>query len=132
MKQVTALPPAPKVLKPRNPAAGSEARPVACRIEFHGEKASLGWYRGYPRSRNTWRRLGEISDEEEKMERTSAYEYFTLFKPGYWAVTLEMADGRELSVGSPDHPFTLRQFAAGPGKSLLTILSAARRRKRTR
>ena len=63
------------------------------------------------------------------MARISVYEYSTLLKPGYWTVTLEMADGGEMSVRSPDHPFTAREFAAGPGKSILALLTASRPRK---
>ena len=90
---------------------------------------SHDWVRGMPRSRNTWRPLARISARNEAKKRTPNYEYWALSKPGFWAVTLEMADGSEVSARSSDHPFTPQGFAAGPGKRLLALLGAVRHRK---
>jgi hypothetical protein len=196
--QLTTPSPTPKASAPGNPESSPEAQPVACRIEFHGEKALLSldssrsraaeqtfeilvaaqkfeiryelprgrakalrtlrrgtfnshvmtcdsitdlpttaglssyahdWVHGRPRSRNTWRPLATISARDEAKKRTPNYEYSALSKPGFWAVTLEMADGSEVSARSSGHPYTPQEFAAGPGKRLLALLGVVRRRK---
>jgi hypothetical protein len=198
IKQLAAPPPKPKAPAPGNHESSPEAQPVACRIEFHGEKALLSldssrsraaeqtfeilvaaqkfeiryelprgrakalrtlrrgtfnshvmtcdsitdlpttagissyahdWVHGRPRSRNTWRPLATISARDEAKKRTPNYEYSALSKPGFWAVTLEMADGSEVSARSSGHPYTPQEFAARPGKRLLALLGAVRRRK---
>ena len=195
--QLTTPPPTPKAPAPGNHESSPEAQPVACRIEFHGEKALLSldssrsraaeqtfeilvaaqkfevryelprgrakalrtlrrgtfnshvmtcdsitdlpttaglssyahdWVHSRPRSRNTWRPLATISAKDEAKKRTPNYEYWALSKPGFWAVTLEMADGSKVSARSSSHPFTPQGFAAGLGKRILALLGAVRRR----
>ena len=85
------------------------------------------WYSGYPRSRSTWGGVTELSDEEEDRERTWVHEY--LSRDGYRAVTLEMEDGKLVTVRSPEKAFTPEQFMKGPGKQILDLL--ARKPSRT-
>ena len=78
------------------------------------------WYRGFPRVRSTWRGLTELSEEEESMQRISAYEY--LSHGGYRAVTLEMDDGEVVTVRSSEKAFTPEQFLEGAGTRILELL----------
>jgi hypothetical protein len=67
-----------------------------------------GWYFGVPHCRGTWRNWPCPTEEEENMERISFCEYFSI--GGYRAVTLEMSDGKRVTVRSPGKAFTPEEF----------------------
>ncbi|MEI7729367.1 MAG: hypothetical protein WCO56_07330 [Verrucomicrobiota bacterium] len=72
------------------------------------------WFRGYPRSRRTWKSLAELPKGEYRKRRVQVYEYYC--HKGLKAVTLELDNGKQVRVENPANDFDWKSFLKRTGQ----------------